>query len=65
MMNEIPSAVISGAIRGALRSGLYAKRSISTPSTPVPNAASKNMIATSSGTGITSAVGPPNHWITK
>ena len=33
--NETPSALISGAIRGALRrSGRYAKRSIATPSRP-------------------------------
>ena len=34
--NETPSALISGAMRGALRNGRYAKRSITTPSTAQP-----------------------------
>ena len=61
----MPMAVISGAIRGALRSGRYANRSIATPRPPVSSAASTNMITSSSGTGMASAFGPPNHWITK
>ena len=34
-MNETPMAVIRGARRGAFRSGLYARRSITTPTRPM------------------------------
>ena len=41
--------VISGAIRGASRSGRYAKRSIATPSAPTPAPATTNISSSRSG----------------
>ena len=53
MKNETPSALISGAIRGALRSGRYANRSMTTPSTPQPSIATRTINAIRSQTGTT------------
>ena len=43
-MNETPIAVISGASRGALRSGRYANRSIATPSRPITTMTIANVV---------------------
>ena len=44
-MNETPIAVISGARRGALRSGRYANRSMTTPSRPRTTIVTANVAA--------------------
>ena len=52
MMKLTPIAVISGASRGARRSGRYAKRSITTPARPIRDAVTAKTITsaiTSSG----------------
>jgi hypothetical protein len=64
MKNETPSALIKGAIRGALRSGRYANRSITTPRKPVPSIDTMNITTISSQTEIDSPAGPPNAVIT-
>ena len=51
---------MSGAIRGASRSGRYAKRSIATPRKPEPTIATTNMKSISSATGIAGLSGPPS-----
>ena len=55
--NETPSALISGAIRGARfsRSGRYANRSMTTPSKPAPSIAAANMSAITTAIGSGSA----------
>ena len=55
--NETPSALISGAIRGALRSGRYANRSITTPRMAQPAIAARVIRISSSQTGTTGVCG--------
>ena len=57
--NETPSAEISGAIRGAVRSGRYANRSIDHAEQPAPIIAAMNMNGSSSQTGTIGSAGPP------
>ncbi len=58
--NETPSAEISGAIRGAVRSGRYANRSIATPSPAQPTIATMNISTSTIQIEITGFVAPPN-----
>ena len=57
---ETPSALISGAIRGALRSGRYAKRSIATPRSAQPAIAASVIRISSSQVGTFGSVEPPS-----
>ena len=65
--NETPSALISGAIRGAraFRSGRYAKRSTPTPSRPAPIIADASMAKISRATGTSGLSVPPSATSTK
>ncbi len=59
MKKETPSALMSGAIRGAFRSGRYAKRSIATPSTPHPTIAPRIISRMSNQTATLGSCAPP------
>jgi hypothetical protein len=63
--NETPRALISGAIRGACRSGRYAKRSIAIPSKPDPTIAAANMSKNRTGIETFGLVAPPSAVSTK
>ena len=53
---------MSGAIRGASRSGRYANRSMTTPSTAHPAIAVMVMSTSSSQSGTTGSAEPPSSW---
>ena len=50
---------MSGAIRGAFRSGLYANRSIATPRNPQPIAAATSVSSRSAAVGTVGVYGAP------
>ena len=51
--------MISGAIRGAVRSGRYANRSIATPSSPQPTHRGEQDVGSSTATGTDGESGAP------
>jgi hypothetical protein len=60
MKKDTPSAEIRGAIRGALRSGRYANRSITTPSTPHAAIAAQTRSVISTQTATLGDSAPPS-----
>ena len=63
--NDTPRALIKGAMRGARRSGRYAKRSITSPSSAQPTIAAMNIRTITTGVGRFGLSGPPSAWNTK
>ncbi len=61
-MIETPSALISGAMRGASRNLRYAKRSMPTPRRPQPSIAKSSMHATTNQPPMNGSDAPPSHW---
>jgi hypothetical protein len=60
MKSDTPSALMSGAMRGARRSGRYANRSIATPRNPQPTIAASNMRTIRIQTATLGSCAPPS-----